>query len=234
MEVRSWHKEAERKWDIFAAQWSQNSREMWESGSRHKIIPLLSSYLQPGDEICDLGCGDGYGSILLANKGFKVKGLDISGEMIETAKSRAEGQKNVSFVQGDLAELPFKENHFDAILAINSLEWTESPREVLMRIQTILKPGGVACFGILGPTAGPRQNHSYRRLYGEKVIMNSMMPWEFEQLALENGWALQQETGVEKRGVEFEKLGHFSKELKQAVSFMWLFLLINKKERKAE
>ncbi|RFU69689.1 class I SAM-dependent methyltransferase [Peribacillus saganii] len=229
MEEHNWHKEAERKWDNFAKQWSQNSSEMWESGSRKKVIPFISSNLQPGDQVCDLGCGDGYGSLLLAKMGFNVTGLDISSEMVETAAKRAAGQTNTTFVQGDLAELPFEENQFDAILAINSLEWTESPREVLSSIQKILKSGGVACFGILGPTAAPRQNYCFRRLYGEKVIMNTMMPWEFEQMALENGWTLLQETAVEKRGVDFDKLGHFSKELKQAVSFMWLFLLKNDK-----
>lgn len=224
LSIHSWHDEAEKKWDSNALQWARNSRDMWDNGSRKKIIPLFTAHIPKGGRVCDLGCGDGYGSLLLARNGYEVTGVDISSEMIETANQRAAESNLLSFIRGDLVKLPFSDGEFDAIMAVNSIEWTHSPLIALREINRIVKPGGHAFFGILGPTAAPRQENSYRRLYGEKIIMNSMEPWEFEQLAKENGWRLIAEAGVEKRGVDFEKIAYLPKELRQAVSFMWLFI----------
>jgi hypothetical protein len=74
----------------------------------------------------------------------------------------------------------------------------------------------------LGPTAQPRKN-SFQRLYGEKVICNTIMPWELEQLANENGWKTVDGFGVYKKGVKEQHTKSLSKELKQALSFMWFF-----------
>lgn len=223
----SWHKMAEEKWDAFSVNWSSNSREMWEKGSRKDIIPFFTNHVPKGSKVSDLGCGDGYGSLKLLTEGYSVVGLDISSEMIETAKNKLI-DTNIDFVQGDLAKLPFDDEEFDAIMAINSLEWTENPLKTLNEIKRVVKVDGYACFGILGPTAGPRKSHSFMRLYGESVIMNSMLPWEFERMAIENGWELVGERWVEKKEARKQALHHLPKELQQSVSFMWLFMLKKK------
>jgi hypothetical protein len=109
-------------------------------------------------------------------------------------------------------------------MAINSIEWTERPLEALNEMRRVLKSGHLLCVGLLGPTAAPRIN-SYRRLYGEPVICNTMMPWEFEKLAQENGWELVDGEGVYKRGVSEKMVANLPAELKQALTFMWLFML---------
>jgi ubiquinone/menaquinone biosynthesis C-methylase UbiE len=162
----------------------------------------------------------------LAKKGYRVTGVDLSNEMIEKAKTRTEID-SVSFIQGDLTNLPLEEQSADAVMAINSLEWTEKPIDALNELKRIVKDKGHACVGILGPTAHPRVN-SYRRLYGEEVIMNTMMPWEFEQLATESGWAVIDGHGVYKRGVNEKMLGSLPKELQQSLTFMWVFMLQKK------
>ncbi|MGM9922845.1 MAG: class I SAM-dependent methyltransferase [Bacillus sp. (in: firmicutes)] len=219
-----WHEQAEAKWDSFARNWASNSREMWETGSRKDIMPFLSKHVAKGSRVCDLGCGDGYGSMKLLSQGYRAVGLDLSNEMIETAKSRLQGE-DVRFIQGDIAELPFANGEFDAIMAINSIEWTENPLEALHEMKRVVREGGLACLGILGPTAGPRKAHSFHRLYGEKVIMNSMLPWEFERIAVENGWKLIDEFWVEKKEAKRHIMPPMPKELQQSVSFMWLFML---------
>jgi ubiquinone/menaquinone biosynthesis C-methylase UbiE len=223
--MNTWHKEAEKQWDAFAAEWSSNSKEMWEKGSRKTIIPFFLNHLQKGSYITDLGCGDGYGTMELARHGMQAIGLDLSNEMVETANEKAKGYNGVQFIQGDLNHLPFESESLDAAMAINSLEWTENPLHSLNEIKRILKQGGVSCFGILGPTAAPRKAHSYKRLYGDQIIMNSMMPWEFSKLAEENGWKLIDDLGVEKREAKLESLSYLPKEMQQAVCFMWLFIL---------
>ncbi|WP_345239866.1 class I SAM-dependent methyltransferase [Pontibacillus salipaludis] len=218
----NWHEAATKKWDQNVTFWSEKSRSMWRDGSRAGIIPFMKRYMPEGSKVADIGCGDGYGAYLLSEAGYNVTGVDISPKMIEQAKQMS-GER-LMFTQGDLAKLPFAPDTYDGLMAINSLEWTEKPKEALEELGRILKPGGRLCIAILGPTAGPRQN-SYRRLYGEDVICNTMMPWEFEQLASENGWRSLDGYGVFKEGVKEEEIKDLPKPLQQALTFLWVFVV---------
>jgi ubiquinone/menaquinone biosynthesis C-methylase UbiE len=221
-----WHKEAEKKWDERADFWNQNSQEMWDEGSRSTIIPFLQRYVSSSSRVLDAGCGDGYGSYKLSRQGYNVIGVDLSKQMVEKANGRISGE-TLRFVQGDLVNLPFQSEEFDAVMAINSLEWTKNPLIAIKDIHRVLKENGHACIGILGPTAMPRKN-SYRRLYSEDVICNTMMPWELKELTLENGFDVIDGLGVYKKGVNEQHLKGLSEELKQALTFMWVFLLRKK------
>jgi ubiquinone/menaquinone biosynthesis C-methylase UbiE len=220
-----WHNEAAKKWDERADFWNQSSKDMWDHGSRSTIIPFLKEYIQPC-KILDAGCGDGYGSYLLQQQGFQVTGIDVSLKMIEKAKSR-DNEKMVQFLQGDIADLPLADGIFDAIIAINSIEWTVNPLQVLKEFSRVVSSSGYLCIGILGPTAAPRQN-SFQRLYGENVICNTMMPWELEKLAQENGYRVVNSHGVYKREVTPNSIKGLSNELRQALSFMWVFIFQKK------
>ncbi len=63
------------------------------------------------------------------------------------------------------------------------------------------------------------------RLYGENVVCNTMMPWEFEKLAKEQGFQVVDGMGVYKRGVNEKMLEQLSVELRQALTFLWVFML---------
>jgi ubiquinone/menaquinone biosynthesis C-methylase UbiE len=222
----NWVTEAENQWNEKSNFWNKQSKEMWEDGSRKDIVPFFQKHVAIDTHVCDLGCGDGYGSFKLAESGYHVLGIDLSEEMIEKARAQRISQ-TLQFDKGDIANLNIENESFEAIMAINSLEWTESPLSVLIEMKRVVKRDGYACVGILGPTAMPRSN-SYRRLYGEEVICNTMMPWEFEQLASENGWEKVDELPVYKRGADQLPLHNISTELKQALTFMWVFMLRRK------
>lgn len=221
-----WSKAAEKQWDERADGWNARSREMWEAGSRKDITPLFLKYLKPHSKVCDLGCGDGYGALKLAKANMNVTGIDVAEEMIDKAKAINEGYTS-TFLKGDIASLPFADDCFDGILAINSLEWTEDPYRVLEEVKRVLKRDAYACIGILGPTAGPREN-SYSRLLGKKVICNTMMPWEFEKISLALGFEKVDELGVYKKAADLLPKGALPLELKQSLSFMWVFILKNR------
>ncbi|EOQ32112.1 TPA: class I SAM-dependent methyltransferase [Bacillus cereus] len=221
----NWHESAEKKWDNNADFWNQNSQEMWDSGSRSTIIPFFEQYVEKEVQVLDVGCGDGYGTYKLSLTGYKAVGVDLSEIMIQKGKERGEGP-NLSFIKGDLSSLPFENEKFEAIMAINSLEWTEEPLRALNEIKRVLKKDGYACIAILGPTAKPREN-SYPRLYGKDVVCNTMMPWEFEQLAKEQGFEVVDGIGVYKRGVNEKMLGQLPTELQQSLTFLWVFMLKN-------
>ncbi|WP_210365034.1 class I SAM-dependent methyltransferase [Bacillus sp. REN3] len=222
METFNWTEEAEKQWDEMAGSWNSRSREMWETGSRKEIIPFVNQYLPQGAAVCDLGCGDGSGTEKLARAGYIVTGMDVSEEMLGKAVENLR-DCGARFKKGDLLKTGFPESSFDAVLAINSVEWTSSPFAALKEMERIIKPGGFACIGILGPTAAPRKN-SYQRLYGKEITCNTIMPWELEQLAEENSWKKAGEYGVYKKAAMQLSLGSLPVVLQQALSFMWVFM----------
>ncbi|WP_164214582.1 class I SAM-dependent methyltransferase [Virgibacillus sp. YIM 98842] len=223
MSTFDWEGEAELKWDNQAESWSSRSRHMWEKGSRMDVIPFLEDNLPKGSKILDIGCADGYGSLKLAKAGYHVIGTDISGEMIRRAKDQATpGQ--ATFIKGDVNDLPFGDREFDGIMAINVLEWTADPAKALKEIFRVVKENGLLCIGLLGPTAGPRMN-SYPRLQGKNAICNTMMPWEFEKLAFEMGLEYVDGYGVYKKGVKENQYKDLPRELRQALTFLWVFML---------
>ncbi|WP_430788752.1 class I SAM-dependent methyltransferase [Virgibacillus flavescens] len=217
----NWNKEAELQWDSRAQFWNERSVNMWDNGSRKDIVPFIEKHLKKGSKVYDIGCGDGYGTYKLQQAGYDVIGMDLSSEMVNLAKERA---KDISFVQGDVMDLPFENNSCDGVVSINVLEWTEIPATALKQLSRVLKKDGLLCVGILGPTAGPR-THSFPRVYGDKAIANTMMPWEFQKLATENGFTYVNGFGVYRDGVKASNHEGLPIELKQALTFLWVFIL---------
>ncbi len=219
----NWDSQVEQAWDKNAEDWHSRSEEMWEQGSRKTILPLFMQIV-PADSgvVLDAGCGDGYASRKLAALGYHVEGVDLSAEMVALAKKLSRDGLAVHFQQGNVSALPFSDGQFAGILAINVVEFTESPLSTLREFYRVLQPDGILLLGILGPTAGPRA-FSYRRLYGEPVIQNTIMPWEAKRLALENGYTLVAEEPVYRDGVKAALTQGLSRELQQALSFLTLF-----------
>lgn len=221
--VVEWDQNVEKAWNEGAESWDARSINMWDNGSRKDIIPFMKKYIKKGSKVIDIGCGSGYGTYKLHKAGYQATGIDISEKMIELAKEQFSTDQ-LMYESCNINELVKKEQTYDGVLAINVLEWTEEPGEAIKNLHMITNDKGYLCAGILGPTAGPRQN-SYPRLHGESVIFNTMMPWEFAKLAQDSGFKLVDEYGVYKKGVTDEMISHLSNELKQALSFMWVFML---------
>src|SRR5699024_4751816 len=142
-------------------------------------------------------------------------GIDISEKMVQLAKNHL--GNDVPLYVGSVDDLPFNDEAFDHALLINVIEWTEHPIDALLEIKRILKQGGMLCAGILDVTSGPWQ-HSYARLDNAAVVMNIMMPWEFLQLAKENGFRLIAQHAIHQHEIYEEDVAHLPADLKQAVS----------------
>lgn len=100
--------------------------------------------LSPGQRALEIGCGSGYTACLVAGKGMFVVAMDIDANMLERAKSRAVKRsvaENVSFIQADAHNLPFKEGMFDAGLAESVLAYCDAGR-VCEEAYRTLRPGG--------------------------------------------------------------------------------------------
>jgi ubiquinone/menaquinone biosynthesis C-methylase UbiE len=74
--------------------------------------------------VLDLGCGIGRFEEALAGEVEAITGIDISGEMIATARRRCAGLQNATFLQSSGRDLAaFRDGSFDLLLAVDSFPY---------------------------------------------------------------------------------------------------------------
>lgn len=95
---------------------------------------------RPGD-VLDLGCGTGSLSLLAAEQGHRVTGVDLSPAMIDLARAKLAGRDAV-FLPGDAAAPPVGEQRFDALLVRHVLWTLPHPARVLRHWRDLLRPAG--------------------------------------------------------------------------------------------
>ena len=109
---------------------------------------LVEKSVRPGDRVLDCGSGTGSTALLAAQKvgaTGKVKLFDLSDGMLTVAKERAEDagfQERVDFQTGDMLNLPFEDNSFDAVLSTYSICPLHDPAKGALELYRVLKPGG--------------------------------------------------------------------------------------------
>ncbi|MFD5596939.1 class I SAM-dependent methyltransferase [Streptomyces griseorubiginosus] len=92
-------------------------------------------------DVLDLGCGTGSLSLLAAEQGHRVTGVDLSPAMVERARAKLAGRDAV-FLVGDAAQPPVGEQRFDVVLVRHVLWALPDPGRVLRRWWGLLRPGG--------------------------------------------------------------------------------------------
>jgi 2-polyprenyl-3-methyl-5-hydroxy-6-metoxy-1,4-benzoquinol methylase len=102
----------------------------------------LARLLRPDARVLDLGCGAGVPAAkLLAERGFNVMGLDISGVQIERARRLVPGAR---FEQADMVTWEHESASFDAVVSLYALIHVPLPdqRDLLRKIRRWLRPRG--------------------------------------------------------------------------------------------
>ena len=101
----------------------------------------------PDAEILDLGCGEGWTSVFLAESGFRPTGVDLAPARIEMAVARAARWSiDATFAVGDMDALDLG-REFDAVLVYDALHHSARQRAVVANVARHLRPGGWALFG---------------------------------------------------------------------------------------
>lgn len=127
-----------------AAPWlTRTTREREESSSA--LLEALA--IEPGQVICDMGCGNGYHSLPLARRvGEKgrVLAVDIQPEMLRLLVERAAeaGLTNVEPILGTLVDPGLPDARVDLVLMVDVYHEFSHPELMLKAIRRSLKPDG--------------------------------------------------------------------------------------------
>jgi len=124
--------------------------------AKHRIR-FLKQFLESGKV---LEVGPGTGEVMFAAKkaGYEVEGVEYSRNLVKYLRLM-----NISTVyQGDLEQIHFGDNRFDAVLSFHVLEHVPNPERQLQRIRSVLKPAGYLIL------ATPNSSSWDRRLMKER------------------------------------------------------------------
>ena len=133
--------------------WTQRSHDFGtvrknelENEMGQRWLREIERFLPEGGslDILDVGTGTGFFAILLAEKGHRVEGIDLTPAMLEEARTLAK-QRNldITFREMDAQNLAYPDGTFDVVISRN-LTWTlPDPESAYAEWFRVLKPGGV-------------------------------------------------------------------------------------------
>jgi SAM-dependent methyltransferase len=144
--LRGW---SHRYWQQVASTWGESANR----SSAEYLAPLAAGLLhvRPDPErALDIGTGLGDGALLVAREfpRARVRGVDLSEEMVRRAQSRIglDPEGRVAFKVADASNLPFEDDSFDLVTQLNVPPF-------FGEISRVLRPGGSV---VIAASWGPR------------------------------------------------------------------------------
>jgi SAM-dependent methyltransferase len=118
--------------------------ELWQSIFRVEL-DYLARHLAGCVDILSVGCGPAIIEAGLAEKGFRVVGLDVSREALACAPD------SIRKVVGRAEDMNFMESSFDAAIFVASLQFIEDYKKAIQKTAQALRPNGRLIVMLLNP-----------------------------------------------------------------------------------
>jgi ubiquinone/menaquinone biosynthesis C-methylase UbiE len=201
-------------------------QQIGESGRRHsiakpfsdpncdlflvRVAEVLRLLPQPPARILECGCGTGWLTYFLAQRGFEMVGTDVCPDAIQIARDNPTFQQGPvpEFVVADAEQLSY-DAEFDAVLFFDSLHHAVDELAAVRSAYKALRPGGV-CVLVEPGWGHHRRSLDVEEQYG--VTEKDMPPYYVKKLARQAGF-----TGCR----VYPKLDHVSKALYPAPNTGW-------------
>ena len=121
----------------------RQTRDAEENGAR------LRAWLdvQPGEAVCDFGCGNGYHTLPLAEAvgpEGRVLAVDLQVQMLTLLRERLDekGLENVELIEASIDDPHLAPDSCDTVLMVDVYHELSHPVRVLEHVRTALRPGG--------------------------------------------------------------------------------------------
>lgn len=143
------------QWDTAATAWVDFVRTGKDYYRDELNNPAMFAVLGDisGKTILDVGCGEGYNTRIMAQKGAHVVGVDFSKEMIDFAVEQEEKERlGIAYYVADAGNLTLFENGtFDIVTCFMALQDIKNYQEAIREVSRVLKMDGRFVFVIPHP-----------------------------------------------------------------------------------
>ena len=128
--------------EVQGALWGA-AAEDWADFNEPAGVPIYEAAfdamgITTGTRLLDVGCGAGLALQLAAKRGASIAGIDASAQLLQVARRRLAG---ANLRQGDIEELPYRDDSFDAVTAFNSVQYASDPTRALREIKRVATAG---------------------------------------------------------------------------------------------
>jgi SAM-dependent methyltransferase len=115
-----------------------------------RLVKLAN--VRVGESILDVACGTGVVAITAARIGARVRGVDLTPELLERARENARlANVEIDFREGDAEALPYGDAEFDVVLSQFGHMFAPRPNIAIAEMLRVLKPGGTIAFATWPP-----------------------------------------------------------------------------------
>ena len=147
----------------------------------HKNKLIISQLKKISGNILDIGFGYGYIEYLIEklNLNLSVYGIDISNYAINFAQKFYKGD----FKKASIFKIPYKNNFFNCVLAIDILEHIPKNKIdiSLLQIKKVLKNNGLLIVSVpLNESKKDKLLNGHLRIYNHNIIKNELKKSSFE------------------------------------------------------
>jgi SAM-dependent methyltransferase len=126
---------------------------MWASGDYPSMVETFLLPLGPrlveacgikaGDEVLDVAAGTGNASIPAAQRGANVTASDLTPELLQEGRRRAEGMGvELAWTPADAEHLPFEDESFDVVMSSIGVMFAPHHQEAANELVRVCRPGG--------------------------------------------------------------------------------------------
>ncbi len=144
--------------DVYAAWIAQ--REPADLASDNLLTRMLNLMGQvEGLDVLDAGCGEGFFARILAARGARVTGIDLSPRLVHLARQK-DNDSVITYHVADLSEpLPALEGRFDVIGSYLVLNDVRDYQRFVTTLATLAKPGAKVVLAFNNPYASVVRGH---------------------------------------------------------------------------
>ena len=125
--------------DLYQELYTVENDHWWHQHKRNVVKQFINQFARKG-KVLDIGSGTGKILEELKNNGWQVYGVDGEKEAIVWSQKRG---INCQLLDVTKEKLPFADNYFDLVLALDFLEHIPDEHSVIDEIKRVVKRGGV-------------------------------------------------------------------------------------------
>ncbi|BDZ44359.1 class I SAM-dependent methyltransferase [Naasia aerilata] len=140
-------------WSAAAADWARYWGDLAAPAQRALVTAMD---IRPGLRVLDVGCGSGEFVQLLHTLGAEASGADPAPGMLAVARARLGVGVDARLRLGNAEALPWPDASFDAVTAVNALQFADDPLAALAEFRRVAVPAGV--IGIANWAEGSRND----------------------------------------------------------------------------
>jgi ubiquinone/menaquinone biosynthesis C-methylase UbiE len=133
--------ESRNYFDKVAPQWDILRESFFSKAVRDKALSVAD--VHPGRIAADIGCGTGFITEGLVQRGLKVIAVDGSQAMLSEMKQKFAGLDQIDYRLGEAGSLPIWGETVDYAFANMYLHHVDTPADAIKEMARILKPGGM-------------------------------------------------------------------------------------------